>query len=452
MTNPKRGFARRERVVHMVGQEPATATGGSGMDRKLKQVPRWRRYAPYAIAAVIVLGVAIWLLASTGGSVYRVPVDRVTIANVTSGPFEDFIAVRGNVAPLLTDYLTTAEGGTVRKKLVEDGAVVTAGQAIVVLSNNALELQVAAREADAAQQISGLQNTELQVEQANYSYERDLLDVQHQVRKLKATLDRDEVLRKGDALPEATYEFDKEDYAYELRLQSATIASRDAEQKVRNAQLTQLLDALARLKSNAAAAEASLDSLTIRAPMAGRLTAFDAEIGEAKAQGAVLGQIDSLDKYKLTAQVDEFYLGKIILGQDALFTIDGYDWHARIAKIYPQVANGTFKVDLKFAGTPPAGIHDGEAVDMKIELGGAARAIMLPDGPFYQDTGGNWVFVVAPDGQYATRRIVRLGRRNPQFVEVLDGLSPGERVIVSSYEAFTKMDRVEFQKPGGGSS
>jgi HlyD family secretion protein len=422
------------------------------MDRKLRQVPRWRRYAPYGVAAAIVLGVAIWLLAGTGGSVYRVPIDRVTIANVTAGPFEDFIAVRGNVAPLLTDYLTTAEGGTVRKKLVEDGAVVAAGQPIVVLSNTALELQVAAREADAAQQISGLQNTELQVEQANYSYERDLLDVQHQVRKLKATLDRDEVLRKGDALPEATYEFDKEDYAYEMRLQAATIASRDAEQKVRDAQLAQLRDALARLKSNAAAAEASLDSLTIRAPMAGRLTAFDAEIGEAKAQGAVLGQIDSLDKYKLTAQVDEFYLGKIVLGQDALFTIDGHDWRARIAKIYPQVANGTFKVDLTFAGTPPAGIHDGEAIDMKIELGGAARAVMLPDGPFYQDTGGNWVFVVAANGEYATRRIVRLGRRNPQFVEVLDGLSPGERVIVSSYEAFTKMDRVEFQKPGGGNS
>ena len=450
MTNPKPGFARRERLVHMVGQDPAAA-GGSGMDRKLPQTPRWRRYAPYAAGALAVLGLAAWFLAGTGGSVYRVPIDRVTIASVTAGPFEDFIAVRGSVAPLHTDYLTTAEGGTVRKKLVEDGAVVTAGQPIVVLSNTALELQVAAREADAAQQISGLQNTELQVEQANYAYERDLLDVQHQVRKLKETLARDEVLRKGDALPEATYEADKEDYAYELRLQAATIASRDAEQKVRDAQLAQLRDALARLKSNAAAAEASLDSLTIRAPMAGRLTAFDAEIGEAKAQGAVLGQIDSLDKYKLTAQVDEFYLGKIVLGQDALFTIDGRDWRAHVAKIYPQVTNGTFKVDLTFAGAAPAGIHDGEAVDMKIELGGAARAVMLPDGPFYQDTGGNWVFVLAPDGSYATRRVVRLGRRNPQFVEVLDGLSPGERVIVSSYEAFNKMDRVEFEKAGGNS-
>jgi HlyD family secretion protein len=422
------------------------------MDKTLPQTPRWRRYAPFAVGGAIILAIAVWLLAGTGGSVYRVPIDRLTIATVTAGPFEDFIAVRGNVAPLDTDYLTTAEGGSVRKKLVEDGAIVAAGQPLVVLSNTALELQVASREADTAQQISSLQNTELQVEQANFSYERDLLDVQHQVRKLKDTLARDEILHKADALPDASYLSDKEDYAYQLRLQAATIASRDAEQKVRTTQLAQLRDALARLKSDAAAAEASLDSLTIRAPMAGRLTAFDAEIGEAKAPGAVLGQVDSLDKYKLTAQVDEFYLGKVVEGQDVLFTINGRDWRAHVTKIYPQVTNGTFKVDLAFAGSAPSDIHDGEAVDLKVELGGAARAVMLPDGPFYQDSGGNWVFVVAPDGRSATRRNVRLGRRNPQFVEVLDGLSPGERVIVSSYEAFAKMDRVEFEKPGSGDS
>lgn len=422
------------------------------MDRTLARVPRWRRYWPYAAAGAVVVAIAVWLLVGTGGSVYRVPIDRLTIATVTAGPFEDFVAVRGNVAPLVTDYLTTAEGGSVRKKLVEDGAIVAAGQPLVILSNTALELQVASREADTAQQISSLQNTELQVEQANFSYERDLLDVQHQVRKLKDTLARDETLHKADALPEATYLADKEDYAYQLKLQAATIASRDAEQKVRTAQLAQLRDALGRVKSDAAAAEASLDSLTVRAPMAGRLTAFDAETGEAKAPGAVLGQVDSLDRYKLTAQVDEFYLGKVIQGEDALFAVDGRDWRARVTKIYPQVTNGTFKVDFAFVGPTPAGIHDGEAADMKIELGGAARAAMLPDGPFYQDTGGNWVFVVAQDGRSATRRNVRLGRRNPQFVEVLGGLAPGERVIVSSYEAFSKMDRVEFEAPENNNS
>src|SRR5579862_7612779 len=239
MTVQRPAPSHPERLVRLPGADRMAEGGGGGMDRKLPHIPSWRRYAPYAAGAVVVLGLAVWLLSGLGGSVYRVPIDRLTIATVTAGPFEDFIAVRGNVAPLVTDYLTTAEGGSVLKKLVEDGAIVSAGQPLVVLANSALSLQVASREADTAQQISSLQNTELQIEQANFSYERDLLDVQHQVRKLKDTLTRDEVLRKGGALPEATYFADKEDYAYQLRLQAATIASRDAEQKVREAQLKQ---------------------------------------------------------------------------------------------------------------------------------------------------------------------------------------------------------------------
>ena len=158
----------------------------------------------------------------------------------------------------------------------------------------------------------------------------------------------------------------------------------------------------------------------------------------------MLGQVDSQDRFKLTAQVDEFYLGRVALGQEALFSVDGHNYRARVAKIYPQVTNGTFKVDLYFAGAAPAGVHVGQAIDVKLELGGAAKALMLPNGPFYQDTGGNWVFVVGPDGQTATRRNVRLGRRNPEYVEVLDGLKAGDRVVTSGYTAFVKMDRLEF--------
>jgi HlyD family secretion protein len=162
----------------------------------------------------------------------------------------------------------------------------------------------------------------------------------------------------------------------------------------------------------------------------------------------VLGQVDSLDRFKLTAQVDEFYLGRVVLGQEALFTMDNRDFKAKIAKIYPQVAGGTFKVDLHFDGMPPHGIHAGQAIDLRIELGGATRALMLPNGPFYQDTGGNWIFVLAPDGASASRRAVRLGRRNPEFVEVVDGLKPGEKAIISGYEAFESVDRVEFESGG----
>jgi HlyD family secretion protein len=192
---------------------------------------------------------------------------------------------------------------------------------------------------------------------------------------------------------------------------------------------------------------AGVDALTVRSPMDGQLTALDAEVGQSKAQGAVLGQVNSADRFKLTAQVDEFYLSHLILGQACLFTLDGHLFRAKVAKVYPQVTNGTFKVDLYFDGAAPPNIHVGQALDLKVELGGAAHAVMLANGPFYQDTGGNWAFVVVPGGAYAERRDVRLGRRNPDYVEVVDGLKPGEKVIVSGYEAFRKVDRVEVEQP-----
>ena len=171
--------------------------------------------------------------------------------------------------------------------------------------------------------------------------------------------------------------------------------------------------------------------------MDGQLTALDAEDRPVQdRRGAVLGQVNSADRFKLTAQVDEFYLGHVVPGQETLFIVDGHDYRAHVAKVYPQVTNGTFKVDFYFDGAAPTGIHVGQAIDLKVELGGASRAVMLPNGPFYQDTGGNWVFVVTPDGKSAIRRNVRLGRRNPEFVEVVDGLKPGEKVIVSGYEAY----------------
>lgn len=419
----------------------------NGMDTPLTPPPTWRRYGPYVLGGICAILVILWLLSGIHGRVYRVPINRVTIGTVTEGPFEDFIAVRATAAPFTTNYLTADQGGTVKQVLAEDGAIVKAGQPLINLANVTLQLQVASREADAAGQINALENTKLQLEETRFKYEHDLLDIEHQLSKLKGDLARDKVLLDGNAIAPATYKQEEEEYAYELKLREATIATRDAEQKMRASQLSQLQDTLSRLSGSMAIAKASLDALTIRAPIDGQLTALDAEVGQSKAQGAVLGQIDSSDRFKLVAQVDEFYLGRIVLGQIALFNTDGRDHKAKVAKIYPQIVKGTFKIDLYFEGPPPPGLHTGEAIDIKLELGGAAEAKMLPNGPFYQDTGGNWAFVVAPDGRFATRRNVRLGRKNPQYVEVVEGLQPGERVVISGYEAFLKVDRIEFEKP-----
>lgn len=399
------------------------------MDKPLTGQRAWRRWAPYAGAGVLILGVATWLLLEQSkGHVYRVPLNRVTIASVAEGPFEDYIAVRGTVAPLIIDYLTTDQGGTVKQVLVEDGTMVKRGQKLIVLSNPALQLQVA------AQQIT--------FEQTRFRYQHDLLEIEHQISQLKNDLARDKILLDGNAIAPSTYEQELEDYHYNLKLRDATIASRDMEQRVRATQLTgQAAGAQADI------ANAGVDALTVRAPMDGQLTALDAEVGQSKAQGAVLAQVNSADRFKLTALVDEFYLGHISVGQESLFSIDGQGFRAKVAKIYPQVSNGTFKVDLHFVQSQPGTIHVGQAVDMKVELGGASRAMLVASGPFYQDTGGNWAFVVAADGSHAERRNIRLGRRNPDYVEVVDGLKPGEKIIVSGYEGFQKMDRIEFEKP-----
>jgi HlyD family secretion protein len=420
-----------------------------GMDTPLSRPPAWRRYIPYGIAGLLVLAGGVWLRANTSGHTYRVPIDKLTLGEVTKGPFEDFIAVRSTAAPFTTRYLTADQGGSVKQVLVEDGAEVKSGQPLIILTNATLQLQVASREADTAGQINALQNTKIQLEETRFKYEHDLLDIEHQISKLTGDLARDKILLDGNAIAPAIYKQEQEEYAYELKLRDATTASGNAEKAVRANQLKQLQDTLLRLKASSATAAASLDALTIRAPRDGQLTALTAEVGQSKAQGAVLGQVDSLDRFKLTALVDEFYLGRIVLGQSAIFSSDGRDYKAAVAKIYPQVANGTFRVDLHFEN-PPQGIHTGQAFDIKLELGRAATALMLPNGTFYQETGGNWIFVVAPDGRYATRRTIRLGRRNPEHVEVVDGLAPGEKVIVSGYEAFQKIDRVEFDRPEHG--
>lgn len=415
------------------------------MDRPLERPPAWQRYLPHMLIAAAATGAAVWLLAGSGGRVYRVPLDRLTIGTVTRGPFEDYIAVRGTAAPFTTRYLAAEQGGVVTRVLVEDGATVRAGQPLVVLSNAALQLQVASREADTASQINALENTRLQLEETRFKYQHDLLDVEHEIGKLKADLARDKRLLAGNAIAPSTYAQEQDDYTYELRLRDATIASRDTEQKVRARELAELERTLARLNESMVTAKASLDALTVRAPMDGQLTALAAEVGQSKSQGAVLGQVDSLDRFKLTAQVDEFYLGRVAVGQSAIFTMDGRDYEARVVKVYPQVVDGTFRIDLYFGDPAPAGVRAGQAIDMRLMLGGAATAMMLPNGPFYQDTGGHWAFVLAPNGRYAVRRDVRLGRRNPDYVEVLEGLEPGEKVIVSGYEAFQKVDRVDFE-------
>lgn len=429
-------------------QPPNTdETTGSGMDRVVARKRNWRRYAPLMAIGGVILIIASWLLFGFGGATYRTKADQLTIGTVTEGNFEDFAAVRGTIAPFTTVFLTTDQGGTVKQVLVEDGAEVKSGQPILILSNPTLQMQFATSQLNNAQQTANVQNTELQLEQSRFANQKELLDIQYQLKTLQEDIKRDQRLYEAGAIAHATYEKDKEKYIYQQKLLVATMASFKKSDSIRRQQLAQLKDTTAQLKTNLDTAREGIDGLTIRAPMDGQLSALDAQVGQSKAAGAVLGQVGSQNRFKLVAQVDEFYLGRIQIGQDALLTIDGQDYKARVQKIYPQVTDGTFKTDITFVGKAPTDVHTGQAVDVKLEMGGAQKAMLLPLGSFYQDTGGAWAFVLDHNGHTATKRPIKLGRRNPSYIEVVDGLKPGDRVIISSYEAYKTVDRVKIKTP-----
>ncbi len=440
--------------THQSSPEPPKDGAGnpeqSGMDKVIaKQGPDWKKIAMYGGPAAFALLVLLYFVFGfESGRVYRVNADRITIGTVVAGTFDDFVPVRGQVQPLSTIYLETTEGGRVEKVFVEDGAQVKAGDPLVQLSNTALQLDVISREADVAEQMNNMRNTKLQFELSSLSYNRDLVEINYQIVHLKRDLDRKRILVPKGAYSQADLDAVEDQYNYYVRRRDVTLASQKAETQLRTSQMAQLQSTVDQLQHSLEFAKRQLEALIIRAPIDGRLTALDAEMGQSKERGARLGQVDSLNTYKITADVDEFYVARVSVGQKAVFNIDGHDYEATVHKIYPQIRNGAFKVDFYLAADKPQSIRVGQAIDLKLQLGGQTKAVTIPNGPFYQDTGGNWIFVVNDSGDGATKRTVHLGRRNPQFVEVLDGLTPGEKVIVSGYSSYLQMDRVEFDKSG----
>ncbi len=402
-----------------------------------------QRALPYALAvAAITVFVAWFLFAPDGGRSLSVGATRLNIASVERGVFEDFIPIRGRVVPRRTVFLDAVEGGRVEEIFVEDGAIVEAGAPLVRLSNTQLQLDVIAREAEVTQQLNNLNTLELQLEQNRLAHRRTLIDVDYQIRRLSRVTDGGEKLIAKGLIGRREYENSRDELNYQRQRRDVTLDAQATDARLQKAQMTQLKDASAQLQANLAVARDNLSSLNVVAPVAGQLTAFDVELGQSLGRGERLGQLDDPSRFKLSALIDEFYLPRVDIGLSATATIDSDEFTQRIVKIYPDVQNGQFEVDLGFTDEPPANIRRGQTLQIRLSLGDPSEALMVPNGAYYQDTGGNWVFVVAADGQSATRRPVRLGRRNARFIEVLDGLDPGERLITSPYTDFLDMDRI----------
>jgi HlyD family secretion protein len=378
-----------------------------------------------------------------GGRSLSVNAQRITVSTVTTGTFEDFIPLRGRLVPRSTVFLDAIEGGRVEQILVEDGAIVEAGDMIAVLSNTNLQLEVLGREAAVTEQLNNMRTIELQLEQNRLSHKRNLVEIDYQITRLSREINRQRELISKNLVSQSTVDQLEDELTYYQNRREVTLESQATDARMQEQQLQQLRDAGEQLQAGLEFARKNLDDLSVRAPVAGKLSGFNIEIGQSIARGGRLGQIDDPDGYKLNARIDEYYLGRVDLQQVASAEHNGRDLDLRVSKIYPQVNEGQFEVDMTFA-EQPEGLRRGQTLQTRLTLGDNTDATLIPNGAFYQETGGNWVFVVAPGGGEAVKRNVSLGRRNTKFIEVLDGLEPGENVITSPYTSFVGMDRLNL--------
>ena len=431
-------------LVELRQSHRSEAVSGGAMDRVVvrKRIDK-RLLIGGAAAGALLLILLFWLFAPSAGSM-TVSRDRLSIATVQSGVFDDFLPVRARVTPLVTVYLDAVEGGRVEKKLVEDGAQVTQGQLLAILSNAELQLSTLEKQAEVEQQLNNMRSQELALTQTRNSNLRDLNQAETDLAKARRQYDLYKPLADRGFVSKKSLNDTKDDLDYQqqrLQILKQSISQTEA---LQTSQLTQLRAAASSLNSSMGIAHDNLSQLAVRAPVTGELSGFDIQLGQSRQQGERIGQVDSAGANKLQADVDEFYLGRVAIGQTATADIDGRSYRLKVAKVYPQVRNGQFQIDLVFSGPAPASVQRGQTIQAKLTLGDSSKAMLIPNGAFFNDTGGNWVFVVDKSGNGATRRQVQLGRRNADSIEVLGGLAPGERVVTSSYNGLVDKSHLTF--------
>ena len=419
------------------------------MDRPIER-PMWRRrrtlIAAGALAAVLsTAGLAAAVLGDAKSSV-RVPTQNVTLSTVRPGVFHDLVVLRAIAQPKDVIYLDALEGGQVQEVLAQAGDIVTAGQPLLRFRNTELELEVLDREGRLVESITQLQTYEKQLEDARVANEKAAAQIAYDITRLQRTAERRDALVAKGYVTKDLYEQVHDELEHNRKLLPLQTASNAQQDALRRRQIPQIQGELTTLQESLKVTRGKLDSLVVRAPVAGRLTDMDIKLGEIRNRGQRLGQIVADTGFKLQAQIDEYYLDRVRAGQTGDVTIEDRQVPVRVTRVDPQVKNATFQVDLTFEGAMPRGLLPGQALEGRLTLGGDRPALILPAGPFLERTGGDWVMVADGGGSHADRRRVKIGRRSAEQVEVLSGLKPGERVITSDYSGFEKVDRVVLAK------
>ena len=421
-----------------------SAVSGGAMDRVVVRKHIDKRILIGGVAGgALLLILLFWLFAPRSGT-QEVTTNRLSIATVESGLFEDFLPLRARVTPLLTVYLDAVEGGRVEELAVEDGASVVKGQLLAVLSNADLQLSTLARQTEVEQQLNNMRSQELALQQTRSANMRDLNQAQTDLAKMQRQYDLHKPLADRGFVSKKQFNDTADDLSFQRKRLAILQRSIAEDERLQASQLAQLRASASSLNSSLSIARGSLNQLNIRAPATGQLSGFTIQLGQSLQRGERLGQIDSAGGSKLVADVDEFYLGRIQPRQTATVDSDGKTYELRVAKVLPQVRNGQFQIELNFVGPEPQSIQRGQTMQVKLTLGDSTRAVLIPNGAFFNETGGNWVFVVDRGGASATRRPIQVGRRNADFIEVLSGLKPGEKVITSSYSGMADKDRLTF--------
>ena len=418
------------------------------MDKIIEKKKGWRaaftkKALPYWGGA-LVLALVLWLVFRDNSATLRVNADSLTISQVSQGEFNDYIRVSGQVQPMTTIQISPQEGGIVQEIVTEEGSRVKAGDVIVRLSNDNLDLQILNSEAELAEKENILRNTLISMEQQKLSLKQDKLQLQTEVARLKRKYEQNKALYEDRLIAREDYLTSKEDY--ELAAGKLELVKDRAEQDslYRSVQILQMQESLDNMRRNMLMIRHRKENLTIKAPIDGELGLLDVVLGQSISAGMKIGQINNLDSYKIEAQIDEHYIDRVSAGLAATFQRQNDSYGAIIRKVYPEVRDGKFKADFKFEGETPDNIRSGQTYYLNLQLGQPENAVLVPRGTFYQKTGGKWIFVVAPEGGKAVRREIRIGRQNPQYYEVLEGLQPGEKVITSGYDSFGDNDVLVF--------
>ena len=410
------------------------------MDIKLEKKKGWR--AIFQKKNLVWVGVAAltlfigWLVFRDNSSTLRVDAQLLNIATVEQGEFNDYVRLTGSVQPMTTVQLSPLESGVVERIVAEEGTSVKRGDVILEMSNNSLSMQILQSEADLAEKQNILRNTMISMEQERLALRQEKLQLDLEVSRLKRTFEQNQSLYNENLLARETYLQSKEDYELAVGRRNLILERQKQDSLYRTSQVSQMEESLRSMQLNMELIRQRVDNLKVKAPIDGEVGMLDAVLGQSLQQGANIGQVNDLTTYKVQAQVDEHYIDRITTGLVATFERQETEYEMQLRKVYPEVRNGQFKADFRFSSAAPENIRSGQTYYLNLQLGEAAEAVLIPRGSFYQATGGRWIYVVDVSGEKAYRREIRIGRQNPQYYEVVEGLQPGEKVIVSSYDNF----------------